>query len=169
MGYSFWFAATVLLYASSNIQDNTYHGLCYTTRGELAGTRNSSMCPPCGIDPTTHVAMSECSYHGSTSRSWDQSYTLIAGNRTDLVLTLPCVRVGDVRQDRNFAVLAGLGTLDPTDDVRRKSGRGVGRSWGRGTDGITDGITVTSSLANSDLKTYTCGWKPHCMALILLV
>ena len=24
-------------------QDNTYHGLCYTSRGALAGTRNSSM------------------------------------------------------------------------------------------------------------------------------
>ena len=27
-------------------QDNTYHGLCYTSRGVLAGTRNSSMGPP---------------------------------------------------------------------------------------------------------------------------
>ena len=27
-------------------QDNTYHGLCYTSRGALAGTRNSSMGPP---------------------------------------------------------------------------------------------------------------------------
>ena len=26
-------------------QDSTYHGLCYTSRGELAGTRNSSMGP----------------------------------------------------------------------------------------------------------------------------
>ena len=26
--------------------DNTYHGLCYTSRGALAGTRNSSMGPP---------------------------------------------------------------------------------------------------------------------------
>ena len=24
-------------------KDNTYHGLCYTSRGALAGTRNSSM------------------------------------------------------------------------------------------------------------------------------
>ena len=36
-------AARVLLYASYNRQDNTYHGLCYTSRGALAGTRNSSM------------------------------------------------------------------------------------------------------------------------------
>ena len=34
-----------LLYASSHRQDNTYHCLCYTSRGALAGTRNSSMGP----------------------------------------------------------------------------------------------------------------------------
>ena len=27
-------------------QDNTYHSLCYTSRGALAGSRNSSMGPP---------------------------------------------------------------------------------------------------------------------------
>ena len=36
----------VLLYASSHRQDNTYHGLCYTSRGALAIRRNSSMGPP---------------------------------------------------------------------------------------------------------------------------
>ena len=41
MGYSFRLAARVLLYAQSHRQDNTYHGLCYTSRGTLAGTRNS--------------------------------------------------------------------------------------------------------------------------------
>ena len=46
MGYSFWLTARVLLYAPSHRQDNTYHGLCYTSRGTLAGTRNSSMGPP---------------------------------------------------------------------------------------------------------------------------
>ena len=40
IGYSFWLAARVLLYASSHRQDSTYHGLCYTSRGALAGTRN---------------------------------------------------------------------------------------------------------------------------------
>ena len=38
--------ARVLLYAPSHRQDSTYHGLCYTSRGALAGTRNSSMGPP---------------------------------------------------------------------------------------------------------------------------
>ena len=32
--------------APSHRQDNTYHSLCYTSRGALAGTRNSSMGPP---------------------------------------------------------------------------------------------------------------------------
>ena len=40
IGYSFRLAARVLLYAPSHRQDNTYHGLCYTSRGALAGTRN---------------------------------------------------------------------------------------------------------------------------------
>ena len=44
--YSFRLAARVLLYAPSHRQDSTYHGLCYTSRGTLAGTRNSSMGPP---------------------------------------------------------------------------------------------------------------------------
>ena len=30
----------------SHRKDNTYHSLCYTSRGALAGTRNSSMGPP---------------------------------------------------------------------------------------------------------------------------
>ena len=45
-GYSFRLTARVLLYAPSHRQDSTYHGLCYTSRGALAGTRNSSMGPP---------------------------------------------------------------------------------------------------------------------------
>ena len=46
MGYSFRLAATVLLYASSHRQDNTYHGICYTSRGALTGKRQSSKGPP---------------------------------------------------------------------------------------------------------------------------
>ena len=43
MCYSFRLTARVLLYAPSHRQDNTYHGLCYTSCGALAGMRNSSM------------------------------------------------------------------------------------------------------------------------------
>ena len=43
IGYSFWLTARVLLYAPSHRQDRTYHSLCYTSRGTLAGTRNSSV------------------------------------------------------------------------------------------------------------------------------
>ena len=45
IGYSFQLAARVLSYASSHRQDNAYHSLCYTSRGALAGPRNSSMGP----------------------------------------------------------------------------------------------------------------------------
>ena len=38
--------AKVLLYAPSHRQDSTYHSLCYTSRGSLAGMRNSSMGSP---------------------------------------------------------------------------------------------------------------------------
>ena len=41
IGYSYRLTARVLLYASSHRQDNTYHGLCCTSRGALAGMRNS--------------------------------------------------------------------------------------------------------------------------------
>ena len=43
--YSFRLAARVLLYEPYHRQDSTYHGLCYTSRGALAGMRNNSMGP----------------------------------------------------------------------------------------------------------------------------
>ena len=43
IGYSYRLTERVLLYAPSHRQDNKYHDLCYTSRGALAGTRNSSM------------------------------------------------------------------------------------------------------------------------------
>ena len=50
MGYSFRLTARVLLYAPSHRQDNTYHSLSYSSRGALAGMRNSSMGPMYGIN-----------------------------------------------------------------------------------------------------------------------
>ena len=55
MGYSFRLTARVLLYAPSHRQDSTYHGLCYTSRGALAGTRNSSMGPHTHTHTHTHT------------------------------------------------------------------------------------------------------------------
>ena len=46
IGYSFRLTARVLLYAPSHRQDSTYHSLCYTSHGALAGTRNSSVGSP---------------------------------------------------------------------------------------------------------------------------
>ena len=62
IGYSFQSAARFFFYASSHRQDNTYHSLCYTNRGALAGTRNSSMGSPWRIDPTTHRTITENYY-----------------------------------------------------------------------------------------------------------
>ena len=42
MGYSFRLTARVILYAPSYRQDSTYHGVCYTSRGALAATRNNN-------------------------------------------------------------------------------------------------------------------------------
>ena len=50
MGYSFRLAARVILYVQCYRKDSAYHGLCYTSRGALTGTRNSSMGPPWRID-----------------------------------------------------------------------------------------------------------------------
>ena len=68
IGYSFRLTARVLLYAPSHRQDSTYHGLCYTSRGALAGTRNSSIGPP------HEGSMSKRSYHRATSRSPKVTY-----------------------------------------------------------------------------------------------
>ena len=78
IGYSYRLTARVILYAPSHRQDNTYHGLCYTSRGALAGTRNSSnRSTPIRIDPMTHRIISERSYHGATSRSLSEwSFTI---------------------------------------------------------------------------------------------
>ena len=56
MAYSFRLAARDLLYASSHRQDNTYHSLCYASRGPLAGMRNSSM----GTGGASHSSVVEC-------------------------------------------------------------------------------------------------------------
>ena len=45
VGYSFRLTARVILYAPSHRQDSIYHGLCYTSRGALAGMGNSSIGP----------------------------------------------------------------------------------------------------------------------------
>ena len=49
IGYSYRLTAG-FFYAPSHRQDNTYHGLCYTSRGALAGTRNIAL-----ADATSHL------------------------------------------------------------------------------------------------------------------
>ena len=57
MGYSFRLASRVLLYAPSHRQDSTYHGLCYTSCGALAGTKIAQWVHPMkdrSDDPSHH-------------------------------------------------------------------------------------------------------------------
>ena len=75
MIYYFRLAARVLLYASSHRQDNTHHGLCYTSRGSLAGTRNSSVGPPWRIDPTTYRIV--CGYSATLALRIMKKQTLL--------------------------------------------------------------------------------------------
>ena len=42
-GLLFLISSKFFLYASFHRQDNIYHDLCYTSRGALAGTGNSSI------------------------------------------------------------------------------------------------------------------------------
>ena len=76
IGYSYRLTARVLLYAPSHRQDSTYHGLCYTSRGALAGTRNSSMGPSHEgsirqpIAPWANALTTELHLAPSIKRTW---------------------------------------------------------------------------------------------------
>ena len=63
IGYSFQLTARVLLYAALHRHDITYHGLCYTSRGALAGTRNSSMGSPHEGSIRRLIARGACAPH----------------------------------------------------------------------------------------------------------
>ena len=52
IGYSYRLTARVILYASSHRQDNTYHGLCYTSRGVIkSNTEMKMIYGPSEIEP----------------------------------------------------------------------------------------------------------------------
>ena len=92
IGYSFRLAARVLLYASS-------HGLCYTSCGALAATRNSPMGTPWRIDLTTHRTMSELGH--KVKDHWDNK----EGNHfrgSSFCLTARIVYNRHHRQDRTY-------------------------------------------------------------------
>ena len=84
IGYSLRLTARVILYAPSHRQDSTYHGLCYTSHGALAGTRNSSMGSPHEGSIrrlTTHCTMSERSYHSQVKHKTNERYTATETNK----------------------------------------------------------------------------------------
>ena len=65
MGYSFWSAARVLLYASSHRQDITYHSLCTPVVEHWLERETAQWVHHEGSIRT----ISKCSYHGATSHS----------------------------------------------------------------------------------------------------
>ena len=77
IGYSYRLTARVLLYAPSHRQDNTYHSLCYTRHGALAGTRNSSMGPP--PEGSIRRPITRMLYLWATSRSPSFQRQLLVG------------------------------------------------------------------------------------------
>ena len=75
IGYSFRLTARILLYALSHRQDSTYHGLYYTSRGALAGTRNrshgsqwQSVCSWCDWSSDLSLMMDSCLVPASAPR-----------------------------------------------------------------------------------------------------
>ena len=95
IGYSYRLTARVLLYAPSHRQDNTYHSLCYTSRGALAGTRNSSMGPPhegsiwwriapwANTLPLSYVPLSTASITAYMSNIWQINKCTLVQNLVD--------------------------------------------------------------------------------------
>ena len=66
IGYSYRLTARVLLYAPSHRQDNTYHGLCYTSFGALAGTRPNYETLKKNIEICHHVTTVSNFVHAKT-------------------------------------------------------------------------------------------------------
>ena len=78
MSYSFRLVARDLLYTPSHRQDRSYHSL-YTSHGAMAGTTNSSIGPPWGIDLTHHIMSRHCT---------TELHLAPAGIRTQYLLAL---------------------------------------------------------------------------------
>ena len=75
IGYSYRLTARVLLYAPSHRQDSTYHGLCYTSRGALAGTTNKTFPSFClvynGFKKIISIPFRSVQYCEATGRGRD--------------------------------------------------------------------------------------------------
>ena len=92
MGYSFQLAARVLLYLPSHRQDNTYHGLCYTSRGALAGTSVRSTSVLCNKKLTRSMTMSRIFFLAPSTQSFDplmMTSELLTPLRGKLTVTPP--------------------------------------------------------------------------------
>ena len=86
IGYSFRLTARVLLYAPSHRQNSTYHGLCYTSRGALAGMREDQNLVPVTFRGKKKIVVSCCRRVGCVevvvvSAAWRSSSCRLRGGR----------------------------------------------------------------------------------------
>ena len=87
-GYSYRLTARVLLYAPSHRQDETYHGLCYTSRGALAGTREIAQ----WVHPMKDRS-NDPSHHERTLYLWATSRSCLLW-----MCTLNIIELKDIKQ-----------------------------------------------------------------------
>ena len=57
----------------TTLSDTSYHALCYTSRGTLAGMRNNDVGLPRGLDPTTRRTTSRSTGGGTVHRPMDDT------------------------------------------------------------------------------------------------
>ena len=95
IGNSYRLTARVLLYAPSHRQDNTYDGLCYTSRGALAGARVFSKSLPgskqnvsCSLSVLSSLVVDESTELRHVSQQvWDVRHDILNQTRLDLIST----------------------------------------------------------------------------------
>ena len=78
---------------------NTYHGFCYTSRGALAGTRNSSMGPPWANALTTELHLAPILVSGAQTLSQIKLHEYIGQIKHNFVTTSPFVYVTNGNQE----------------------------------------------------------------------
>ena len=86
IGYTYRLTARVLLYAPSHRQDNTYHGLCYTSCVALAGTRNFQKA--CSTIQQRPKYNSTTCWYAIRNRGQTYSQTVFDSCKKSMLLTL---------------------------------------------------------------------------------
>ena len=105
IGYSYWLTARVVLYASSHRQDNTYHGLCYTSRGALAEREIAQWVHPMkdrSDDPSHHK---RTLYLWATSRSLNSQWVHECIKDSYIYIHIFCQWMNEWWMNKNYCML----------------------------------------------------------------